>query len=100
MKPPAPALPRARCALRYAELACGSSTVSVNRLPWASLRSERTREVICPAVLYADEPTTGMLVLRNSYDMYKCIDVLTANAYPVSGARPYDLSGMSIRAQS
>src|SRR6266581_6278341 len=60
MNPPPPALPMARCSLRYAELAYGRSTVSVNRLPWASFKSERTSEVICPAVLYADEPTTGM----------------------------------------
>src|SRR6266851_7793242 len=60
MNPPPPALPSARCSLRYAELAYGSSTASVNKFPWASFSSERTSEVICPAVLYADEPTTGI----------------------------------------
>src|SRR5258707_3708087 len=49
------------CVLRYAEFAYGSSTASVNRFPCESFSSERTSEVICPAVLYADEPTTGML---------------------------------------
>src|SRR5258708_28343338 len=60
MNPPPPALPSARCSLRYAELAYGSSTASVNRLPCESFNSERTNEVICPAVLYALEPTTGI----------------------------------------
>src|SRR5882672_11523145 len=60
MKPPPPALPSARCSLRYAEFAYGRSTVSVNRLPCASFSSERTSEVIWPAVLYALDPTTGM----------------------------------------
>src|SRR5580692_212077 len=62
MNPPPPALPSARCSLRYAELAYGSSTVSVNKLPCASFNSERTSEVICPAELYALDPTTGMEV--------------------------------------
>src|SRR5207248_5646565 len=61
MNPPPPALPSARCSLRYAEFAYGSSTASVNRLPCESFKSERTSEVICPAVLYADEPTTGIV---------------------------------------
>src|SRR5712671_3023257 len=60
MNPPPPAFPSARCSLRYAELAYGRSTVSVNRLPCESFNSERTSEVICPAVLYALDPTTGI----------------------------------------
>src|SRR5216684_1976851 len=64
MKPPPPAFPSVRCVLRYAEFAYGSSTVSVNRFPCESFSSERTSDVICPAVLYADEPTTGILVSR------------------------------------
>src|SRR6266851_4260251 len=61
INPPPPALPMARCSLRYAELAYGNSKASVNRLPCESFNNERTREVICPAVLYADEPTTGIV---------------------------------------
>src|SRR5713101_1275212 len=60
MNPPPPALPSARCSLRYAEFAYGSSTVSVNRFPCESFSSERTSEVSWPAVLYALDPTTGM----------------------------------------
>src|SRR5260370_5908357 len=60
MNPPPPALPRERCNLRYAEVAYGSSPASVNRLPCESFNKDRTSDVICPAVLYADEPTTGM----------------------------------------
>src|SRR6266403_3073406 len=60
MNPPPPAFPSARCSLRYAEFAYGSSTVSVNRLPCASFSRERTSDVIWPAVLYALDPTTGM----------------------------------------
>src|SRR5665213_4499594 len=50
-----------RCTLRYAEFAYGSNTPSVNRFPAASFSSERTSDVICPAVLYADVPTTGII---------------------------------------
>src|SRR5216683_8019474 len=60
MNPPPPALPSARCSLRYAEFVYGSSTASVNKFPCESFNSERTSDVICPAVLYALDPTTGM----------------------------------------
>src|SRR5882724_2417731 len=60
INPPPPALPSVRCSLRYAEFAYGKSTASVNRLPCESFKSERTSEVICPAVLYALDPTTGI----------------------------------------
>src|SRR6266852_5712980 len=61
MNPPPPAFPMARCILRYAELTYGRSSAPVNRLPCESFNNERTSEVICPAVLYALDPTTGMV---------------------------------------
>jgi hypothetical protein len=46
--------------LRYAEFTYGSSTASVNKFPAASFNRDLTSAVICPAVLYALVPTTGM----------------------------------------
>src|SRR5580704_19668519 len=73
-------LASARCALRYAEFAYGSSTASVKRFPAASFRSERTSAVICPAVLYADDPTTGIIPSSEEARRYPAAHPLLAAA--------------------
>src|SRR5882724_851463 len=72
MNPPPPPLPMARWTLRYAEFAYGNRTESVNKLPCESFSSERTRAVICPAVLYALDPTTGIFLCPGGTGVLAC----------------------------